>query len=86
VLILPGPAGAIPRPAISAAFAAALTFETDHLRTVAMLRAGAAATESGRERGHRRDSADREDADDREHHDGPHHPGGRGAHPAEVRR
>lgn len=86
VLILPGPAGAIPRPAITAAFAAALALETEHLRTLAMLRAGAAATESGRVRSHRSDPADEDGADDRGHDDGPYHPGGPDTHPAEVGR
>jgi signal transduction histidine kinase len=43
VLVLPGPAGAIPAAAMATATSAALTFEMDHLRTLGLLRAGAAA-------------------------------------------
>ncbi len=45
VLVLPGPAGAIPTAAISDASHAALDHETDRLRTLALLRAGAAAAD-----------------------------------------
>ena len=45
VLVMPGPAGAIPAAAMAAATQAALAVETDHLRTLGLLRAGAAATE-----------------------------------------
>jgi len=43
VLVLPGPAGAIPAAAMADASRAALDHETDRLRTLALLRAGAAA-------------------------------------------
>jgi signal transduction histidine kinase len=45
VLVLPGPAGAIPAAAIAGAMRAALVVETDRLQTRALLRAGAAATD-----------------------------------------
>lgn len=48
VLVLPGPAGAIPAAAMDAATHAALAVEADHLRTLALLRAGAAATDGSR--------------------------------------
>jgi signal transduction histidine kinase len=54
VLVLPGPAGAIPAAAMADASRAALMLETEHLRTVALLRAGAAATDRGRGGGDRR--------------------------------
>ena len=49
VLVLPGPAGAIPAAAMAVASRAALDHETDRLRTLAMLRVGAAATDADRE-------------------------------------
>lgn len=50
VLIMPGPAGAVPNAAMSVAMSVALELETEHLRTLAMLRAGAAATGAERAR------------------------------------
>ena len=47
VLVMPGPAGAVPAAAMAAATHAALAVETDHLRTLGLIRAGAAATERG---------------------------------------
>jgi len=49
VLVLPGPAGAIPAAAVAVASQAALDHETDRLRRLAMLRAGAAATDADRD-------------------------------------
>ena len=43
VLVLPGPAGAIPAAAMAVATRTALASETEHLRTLGLLRAGAAA-------------------------------------------
>jgi len=57
VLVLPGPAGAIPAAAMADASRAALDHETDRLRTLALLRAGAAATDQDRA-GHGRRGAD----------------------------
>jgi len=57
VLVLPGPAGAIPAAAMADASRAALDHETDRLRTLALLRAGAAATDPERA-GHGRRGAD----------------------------
>jgi len=57
VLVLPGPAGAIPAAAMADASRAALDHETDRLRTLALLRAGAAATDPDRA-GHGRRGAD----------------------------
>lgn len=48
VLVLPGPAGAIPMAAVAAASRAAHDQETDRLRTLALLHAGAAATHPDR--------------------------------------
>ena len=50
VLVLPGPAGAIPAAAMAEASRVALDVETDRLRTLALLRAGAAATDADRRR------------------------------------
>jgi nitrogen-specific signal transduction histidine kinase len=50
VLVMPGPAGAIPAVAMSDASGAALDQETDRLKTLALLRAGAAATDPDRGR------------------------------------
>ncbi len=50
VLVLPGPAGAISAAALADVSRAALEHETDRLRTLALLRAGAAATDAGRGR------------------------------------
>jgi signal transduction histidine kinase len=61
VLVLPGPAGAIPAAAMEAATHAALTVEAEHLRTLGLLRAGAAATGAG-QTAHQR--TDRHDIDD----------------------
>jgi len=47
VLVLPGPAGAVPIAAMEAATAAALAVETEHLQTLGLLRAGAAAGRPG---------------------------------------
>jgi signal transduction histidine kinase len=73
VLVLPGPAGSIPASAIAAATRAALAGETDRLRTLEMLRAGAAATAPSRlliDRGdpdsHGDDRASRPDRRDQE--------------------
>ena len=44
VLVLPGPAGPIPAKALAGASRAALEHETERLRTLALIRAGAAAT------------------------------------------
>ena len=57
VLVLPGPAGAISAAALADASRAALDHETDRLRTLALLRAGAAATDADRGR-HDRHGAD----------------------------
>ena len=57
VLVMPGPAGAIPAAAMAAATQAALAHETDRLRTLALLRAGAAARDADRGR-HDRHGAD----------------------------
>ena len=46
VLVLPGPAGAIPAAAMAEATQAALAVELDRLRTLALLRAGAAAADA----------------------------------------
>jgi signal transduction histidine kinase len=59
VLVLPGPAGAIPAAAMAIASQAALDHETDRLRTLALLRAGAAATD--RDDQHRRGAHDAAD-------------------------
>lgn len=48
VLVLPGPAGAIPAAAMTEATRVALAVETERLRTVALLRAGAAAADRDR--------------------------------------
>ncbi len=48
VLVLPGPAGAIPAAAMAEATRSALEHETDRLRTLALLHAGAAATDRAR--------------------------------------
>lgn len=61
VLVLPGPAGAIPAAAMDAATQAALAVEADHLRTLGLLRAGAAVTDGeggGRARPEPRDLDD----------------------------
>lgn len=46
ILVLPGPAGAIPAAAMAEATRVALIEETDRLRTLALLRAGATATDA----------------------------------------
>jgi signal transduction histidine kinase len=61
VLVLPGPAGAIPAAAMADASRAALSEETDRLRTLALVRAGAAATDAVRGRDERTGSGDDED-------------------------
>jgi signal transduction histidine kinase len=61
VLVLPGPAGAIPAAAIAEASRTALDHETDRLRTLALLRAGAAATDADRARRDRRAADDAAD-------------------------
>jgi hypothetical protein len=48
VLVLPGPAGAIPAAAMAAATRTALASEMEHLRTLGLLRAGGGAADSGR--------------------------------------
>ena len=63
VLVLPGPAGAIPAAAMAAATRTALASETEHLRTLGLLRAGAAAGTDA-DHGDRREPA-RDDPDDR---------------------
>ena len=50
VLVLPGPAGTIPAAVMTEASRVALDVETDRLRTLALLRAGAAATDGDRRR------------------------------------
>jgi signal transduction histidine kinase len=85
VLVLPGPAGAIPAQAMVAATATALAVETEHLRTRAMLRAGAAGTRPDRAR---QRPTDADDVDDRPigttDDEGPTRPGRRDGVPAEV--
>jgi len=85
VLVLPGPAGAVPAAAMASATAAALAFETDHLRTLGLLRAGAAAGGRGGATS-RRSASDIDDlplggSDDELHdehgRDGPGRPGDR---------
>lgn len=61
VLVLPGPAGAIPAAAMDAATQAALAVESDHLRTLGLLRAGAAATDAARTGRHRPGARDVDD-------------------------
>lgn len=65
LLILPGPAGAIPAAATADASRAALDRETDRLRTLALVRAGTVATDPDRGRQGQRgeDKADEEAAD-----------------------
>ena len=50
VLVLPGPAGTIPAAAMAEASGLALDVETERLRTLALLQAGAAATDGDRRR------------------------------------
>jgi signal transduction histidine kinase len=57
VLVLPGPAGTIPAAAMAEAIRVALDLETERLRTLALLQAGAAATHGDRRR-FPRDAAD----------------------------
>ena len=47
VLVLPGPASTMPAAAMATATGAALAFESEHLRTLGLLRAGAAAAGRG---------------------------------------
>ena len=61
VLVLPGPAGPIPAAAMAAASRTALGHEADRLRTLAMLRAGAAATAPHRGPDDRREAAEAAD-------------------------
>ena len=62
VLVLPGPAGAIPAAAMAAATGAALAFESEHLRTLGLLRAGAAAAGRGAAASRRADGRHRRPA------------------------
>lgn len=87
VLVLPGPAGAIPAAAMAEASRAALDHETDRLRTLALLRAGAAATDPHRAERHGRavdDAADEASSD--RHDDRFSRPGRRDELPAGARR
>jgi signal transduction histidine kinase len=85
VLVLPGPAGAVPDAAMGAAMTAALALETEHLRTLTLLRAGVAATHPSRRD---RYPVDRDDLDEqplgRDDDDGLVRPARRDQQPAEV--
>jgi signal transduction histidine kinase len=65
VLVLPGPAGGIPAAAMAQATQVALAVETERLRTAALLRAGAAATDRDhRDRGDEPGDAPIDDRDE----------------------